>query len=251
MGQIYTDGFGWFQCSSLKRHKLCHIISCRDSGRIFMTPSLKNFTHPHHVSPNSHPLFSINVSVSLGFAGLAGSWSKQKNIPLLKQKKHQMAGLSAYWLYINWSNSSKHPRHLTVKPNHQTTNVANQTLPRLQPAMARCWLGSWTHRKQRPSPWRTFVLSLFLEKKNSWFSDIWDTYMVHMYKYIYGISHIYIYMYIKKIYICGTYIWDIPCIYIYIFISYGISNMGDIDLGYQATHLLRVPSLKLTVHPWK
>lgn len=63
-----------------------YVISCRDSGRIFMTPSLKNFTHPHHVSPNSHPLFSIDISVSLGFAGLAGSWSKRKNIPLLKQK---------------------------------------------------------------------------------------------------------------------------------------------------------------------
>lgn len=63
-----------------------YVISCRDSGRIFMTPSLKIFTHPHHVSPNSHPLFSINVSFSLGFAGLAGSWSKRKNIPLLKQK---------------------------------------------------------------------------------------------------------------------------------------------------------------------
>ncbi len=57
-----------------------------------------SFTENFHIlSPNSHPLFSINVSFSFGLSRLTGSWSKRKSIPFLKRKKkRQMAGLSAY-----------------------------------------------------------------------------------------------------------------------------------------------------------
>lgn len=46
-----------------------------------------------------------------------------------KTSNGKMAGLSAYWLYINWSNSSKHPRHLTVKPNTKPPMLQTKPFP--------------------------------------------------------------------------------------------------------------------------